>query len=562
MKAVKNITVILAIISSLLQGATPTISDALRDTQTPKELNKKQDKPLVKIKGAKPIYRPKLQDDKKFKKVFVKSFNIKGNIHIKSEKLQKLINSYKNKKLSFNDMQTVASIITSVYRKDGYIVARAYIPVQDMNDGVLQIVIIEGVYGEFKLINNSQVKTSLIQSILDNSKKAGVINNNSLERGLLILNELPDVVVSNAGITSGKNIGTSDFLITVENSKAYDGYVLVNNYGGRYTGEEQLIAGLNLYSPFKIGDKLSLTGIVSNGVDLKNGSISYGFPIYTNGLRAEIGYSNTSYSLAKEFKNLNATGSSKSYHVKLTYPLVKKRAEQLDMFVKLEENVLSDEIGSTNFKSDKNLYAYRLGLDYAKKDLTWFNLNQQLKVSMVLTHGKLEFKDASQRALDKAGVNTDGSFSKMKFSLDYNIELNKHITLENSFKYQHALGGKNLDGSEDFSIGGVYGVKLYPSGELSAENGYLLKLEAKYKLQNINTLSHKVGLFYETGKAYMQNPTATFKSKTLQDIGIGYYMNYKTYFLNTHIALKMDNVNISSEPDKSYKFLLMLGRSF
>ena len=35
-------------------------------------------------------------------------------------------------------------------------------------------------------------------------------------------------------------------------------------------------------------------------------------------------------------------------------------------------------------------------------------------------------------------------------------------------------------------MGGSYGVKLYPDGELSAENGYVFNSEAKYKLPNIS----------------------------------------------------------------------------
>ncbi|WP_321777358.1 ShlB/FhaC/HecB family hemolysin secretion/activation protein [Sulfurimonas sp.] len=561
-KIVKNI-IMLAIAPSLIQaGALPRIGDAIRQVQPPKELTQEKDKPLVEIQGVKPIYKPALIDDKSSKKVFVKQFSLEGNMHIKSEKLLSLLSSYKNKNLTFNEMQIIASIITKVYRSEGYIVARAYIPVQNMSDGVLEIAIIEGVYGKFKLSNKSQVKTLLIQNMLDNNKQGDVVNSSSLERALLMLNDIPGIVVSNASIVAGEVIGSSDFLIRVDDSKAYDGYVLANNYGGRYTGEEQLIVGLNFYAPFKIGDKLSFTGFISNGKNLLNGSIAYEFPIYRNGLRGEIGYANTFYSLVEEFESLDAQGNSKSYHAKISYPLVKKRAERLNIFLKVEENALREEIRATNFKSDKNLRAFRLGFDYSKTNLRWFGLNQYLGTSVLLTYGNLEFEDDIQRVIDKVSVDTQGRFSKIEFYVDYSIELTKRVTLENSLKFQHVLGGKNLDGSEDFSVGGAYGVKLYPSGELSAENGYLLVVDAKYKLQNIERLSHSVGMFYEVGKAYMENSIAIFHSKTLQDIGVSYNANYKGYFFNASMAQKIGGEDITSEPDKSYKFLTMLGWSF
>ena len=85
----------------------------------------------------------------------------------------------------------------------------------------------------------------------------------------------------------------------------------------------------------------------------------------------------------------------------------------------------------------------------------------------------MKFKDPAKRILDEAGANTNGRYSKIAFTLAKNINFTNKLSLESSFKYQHALGNKNLHGSEDISIGGDYGVKVYPSGELSAENGYI-----------------------------------------------------------------------------------------
>lgn len=562
MKTVKNIVILLAVLTSLLHAQRPTIGDAMRQAQPPKELTQPREKSLVEIDGVKPIYKPKLVDSKEFNTVFVKQFNIEGNSHIKSEILLPLLNSYKNKKLTFNDMQIIATILTKKYREEGYIVARAYIPVQNMDDAILQIVVIEGKYGKFKLLNNSRVSTPFIQSTLDNSKEDGVINNSSLERALLNVNDIPGVIISNASIASGKSVGSSDFLITVDESQLYDGYTLLNNYGGRYTGVNQLTLGLNIYSPLKIGDKFSFTGLVSNESNLVDGSFSYSVPLNTTGLRAEVGYAHTNYTLYKEFKSLDATGSARRYYAKIMYPLVKKRAESLSLFIRAEKNTLSDETRSTNLKLDKSTRVYRLGFDYSKTDLPWFNLNQQLRASMLFTYGELTFTDDAQKSLDEAGANTAGNFSKFNLSLQHDISLTSRINLENSLSLQHVLAPKNLDGSEDFSIGGAYGVKLYPNGEVSAENGYIFKTEAKYRLPYIGTLLQRIGCFYDRGRVDMQKRLATFQARTLQDIGVAYYINYKNLFGNIQVSWKIDNQKITTEPDENYKILYMAGFSF
>lgn len=556
MKIVQYLLLTLITLTTILQAA-PKIGDVMRQIEVPKEFREPKSNQLVEIQGVKAVLRPELKDDKSAKKVYIKEFRIDGNKSIKSELLINLLYAYANKELSFNDMQITASVVTKEYRRQGYIVARAYIPVQNVHDGILEITVIEGVYGEFKFTNNTQLDGAMIQSVFDINKTGMVIKSDSLERSLLLVNDIPGVVISNATIQAGKSVGSSDFLIHVNKSNPYDGYVLLNNYGGRYTGNNQLTAGLNLNNPFDVGDKLSVVGLISSTTNLSYGSLSYSTPLYKNGLRGEVGYDSTLYSLEEEYTSLDALGRSKNFYAKLIYPILKQREQSLNTYFKTQKSILSDEVRSTDFENDKNILAYKVGLDYTKT-----TSKQELKATTVVTYGDLEFVDENQEALDKSGANTQGKYSKIEFTLDYNVRLDTKIILENSFKYQHTLRDKNLDGSEDFSIGGAYGVKLYPSGEISAENGYQYTLEAKYSLENYQQFSHTLGVFYDIGKVYMKKPTATFQSRTLQDIGVGYYSNYDKFFSSLQVAWKIDNENITSEPARAYKFLWMLGYSF
>ena len=90
---------------------------------------------------------------------------------------------------------------------------------------------------------------------------------------MLIINDTPGVVVTGADVMPGSDVGTSDFAITTQATKRVDGYVVVDNYGSRYTGENRVQALANINSPFNIGDKITVSGLVSNGADLKNGKL-------------------------------------------------------------------------------------------------------------------------------------------------------------------------------------------------------------------------------------------------------------------------------------------------
>ena len=266
-----------------------------------------------------------------------------------------------------------------------------------MKNGLVKLVIMEGNYGQFKLKNTSLIKDSSILGIFNEAKKDIVISSSSLQRSMLLLNDTPGAFVSGVDVLPGKEVGSSDFLITTQASKAYDGYVIADNLGSRYTGYYRLMAGINANSPFKIGDKLSFNALLSSGSDLKNGSISYSAPLMSNGLRARVSYSHTTYDLAKEYESLNAKGSAKVFDLNLSYPIKRSAQENLYISLNLANKSFKDEIQKFNDETLKKARVLNLGLRY-NKNSDFFGFDSRNNLSFTYTLGSLKFKDATKRA--------------------------------------------------------------------------------------------------------------------------------------------------------------------
>ncbi|MDY3199905.1 MAG: ShlB/FhaC/HecB family hemolysin secretion/activation protein [Arcobacter sp.] len=555
MKNVNKILTISLLTSSVLLGATPNIGDVNRQIQAPKDLPKKVT-PLVDIDGVKK-YKEPMSDDKSGKTIFVKDFKIENAIHISETELKNLISSFINKDLTFSQLQEVASIITKEYRKQGYFVARAYLPIQNIqeNDNVIIISIIEGNYGEFKLKNTSLVKDSVVQNMLDEAKKDNVIATSTLERSMLLINDTPGVMVSKAELMPGAEVGSSDFDIETTPQNRVDGYVVADNYGSKYTGRNRVQALVNVNSPFNIGDKLTVSGLVSNGADLKNGKIAYSAPLASNGLRGEMSYSRTDYSLTKDYKYLNADGDSEIFDLGVSYPVIRTQSENLNLSLKFANKDMNDYQDSDK-TADKNIKSFVASVAYLK-DYSLLGLASRFDSNFNLTTGRLNS--------DNSNVDT-GRYNKIDFYVSNLLYLNQTFSLNTNLTAQKVLGNKNLDGSEDLSLGGAYGVKLYPDSEQSAENGYIFNTELFAQLPNINQYAHKVGLFYDVGNVYMEDSSqdANFDRATLQDVGIGYYSNYKDFFLKTQMAWNLNSQAISSETTShgNTKLLIQAGMVF
>ena len=541
----KNILILSLATATFLLAAPPTSGDIEKQVQVPKEVEKGMNNTIPSI-TTEALKEP--MEDIGGKQIIVKGFKFSGAIHVSEDKLLSRINSYAGKNHSFAELQKITSLITKAYREEGYFVARAYIPKQSMSDGILEIAIIEGNYGAFKLDNSSLVNNERVQAMLDDIKDANIVSTNTLERAMLIINDTPGAKVTGADVMPGQKVGTSDFAIKTEATNPYSAYILGDNYGSKYTGRYRVNLGLNANSPLGYGDKFGINGVISTANDLKNGRVFYNFPLMDNGLRGEFSAARTTYSLAEEYEALDALGTSTTLEASLSYPIIRTREETLRVSLSYAHKNMEDEVSATVTKKDFD--AINLGLMYTKS-CTLFGLPSSTTANLTLTSGNLD---------SPTNLDTDGRYTKVVGSIEKGIEFNTEYSLTTSLRFQKALNNKNLDGSEDFSLGGAYGVRAFPDGEHSAENGYILGAELFYTLPSFEGINHKASIFADTGYARMENDNGTLESRQLSDVGIGYQAFYKEFFAKAQVARVIGGEKVTSEtPAHETKLLLQVG---
>ncbi|KLE09087.1 ShlB/FhaC/HecB family hemolysin secretion/activation protein [Aliarcobacter butzleri] len=555
MKNISKIITLSVLSSVALLGSSPIVPNSStieRQIQSPKDIPTAK-KEIVEIEGSKE--QKVLKDNGSNQTILIKNFNVQGNTKISNDDILNSLKEFENKELNFNQIKEIVTKISKLYKDRGYFVARAYLPAQNIqqNQNILNISILEGNYGEFNINNSSLVRNSVVQDIFDNTKFDKVINTKVIERAMLLINDRAGVKISKAQLSPGTKVGSSDFNIETVSEPRVDGYVVSDNYGSRYTGEYRVQALVNINSLATLGDKLSISGLVSNGADLKNGKLAYEIPILSNGLKANFAYSRTNYNLVKEYKALDANGNSNIYEVGLSYPIVLKNDESLYVKLKYYYKDFNDYMNNVKYE-DKSINSVVASLDYTKNYFLG-EFASRLFSNVNLTTGYLS---------NTSNVD-DGNYNKIDAYVSNDIYLTDIFSFNQSLTAQKVLGDKNLDGSEDLSLGGAYGVRLYPDSEQSGENGYILNLELLSKLPNISNYSHKVGLFYDIGDVYAEkNQDATFERKRLKDIGIGYYANYKDFFAKVQMAWSANSDEIQSENSshKNSKLLFQAGWVF
>ena len=116
------------------------------------------------------------------------------------------------KELTLSQLDELAGRITDYYHNQGYPLARAIIPAQTISGGVVRMEIIEARYGKINLDNSSRVDDPLLAATLSPLQAGKMVEQNALDRALLLLSDVPGVAVA-ATLQPGDAVGTSDLLV-------------------------------------------------------------------------------------------------------------------------------------------------------------------------------------------------------------------------------------------------------------------------------------------------------------------------------------------------------------
>ncbi|TXT35020.1 MAG: fhaC3 [Comamonadaceae bacterium] len=444
---------------------TPDAGQVLRDVRPAPAFTPQQTAPL---RRAEPQAEAETGDAAK---VRIQSVSFSGNRELTTTELQPLVASLLGAEQSLSQLNAAVQRITEHYRERGYPVARAYLPAQDITNGAVTIGIIEGRIASFRVDNRSRLSDEQARAYLGQIGAGEVIHSPQMNRGLLLLQDTPGVGGARAALQPGASVGTSDLLVELDPAQAYAASVEADNQGGRYTGQNRLGASLALNSPLGRGDLLNLRALGS-GPNLSYARLAYQVPLGVSGLKLGAAYADTRYQLGGDFAALQAHGSASSRSVYTSYPFVRSQGANLSGTLTLEDKQLLDQTDASLSRVDKQVKLLSLGLAGNRQD-AWGG-GGQMVFELALASGRLGM-DATSAALDATSSQSQGEFSKLSYTLTRLQSLSVENSLLLSLNGQRA--SKNLNSSEKFSLGGASGVRAYPQGEGSGDQGWLLSLE-------------------------------------------------------------------------------------
>lgn len=520
------------------QAATPPNAGTILQTLPPPAVQRGNDPPAPDASG---MQTPRSSADAG-PKVLVKGFVIRGNTSIATPLLMAVLKPFENRELTIGEIADAAAAVQERYRSADYFVAQAFVPSQDISGGTVEIRVLEGVIGTAKgvLMPGVRVSQNRVDQYLTLLPKGTVITDKSVERPLLLLNDLPGTKIHSV-LRPGAEMGSADLQVDVgpDDRNAFGGSVYVDNFGSRSTGEVRLGVDLEGRGLLGFGELLSAT-VFRAGNLTTVGRIGATLPVGSLGTKLSVGLTGLNYKLGGAFASLGGKGDASVATMLIQHPYIRSRNTNLLLLFGVDYKRVSDiqpfrsglATATGGSANERKITLARLGAsgDY-RDDAGGGALNSY---SISLFGGTNKFSTPDNKNADIArGDNTAGTFAKIQFEYQRLQSLASILSSADSLylalRGQVALS-KNLDSTEKASLGGPRNVRAYSGSAFPSDDIAIFTAELRHRLtgDGFKPFGGSVVLtgFFDHGSAKLfHNPGVTHaldnNNHTVDAVGFG-----------------------------------------
>lgn len=454
----------------------------------------------------------------------LKSVELQNSSVYSAEDIMPLYEELVGQEISLARVYDLANEITKKYRNDGYILTQVVVPEQDIDDGQVVLVAVEGFIDQINIEYQNDVDRRterFFDRMVYEIRKVRPLTAEALERQLLLMNDLPGVTARAIIEPSDVTPKAADLNIVVT-TKAADAYVSVDNRGSRFVGPLQMQGGITFNELFGHTNELDVRAATAGQTrELKLIEGRFTQEICPNGCDVEFLASYTESQPGYTLEAFDVESENLTLEAKLSYPIWRARAQNLEAYGTFSFRNLSTDSSGTPLNEDR-IRALRAGLTWNKADRNYGVTAANVEVSQ-----GLEVLDASDtpRSTPASRANAEADFTK----IEVNVSREQFIP-GTRFSLYGAVSGQytenELYSSEQFTLGGSNFGRGYDPSEITGDTGAAAKAEVRY-LHTIDETkyidSNEYYAFYDIG--YVRNLSLSAGDsttrQTLSSAGVG-----------------------------------------
>ena len=420
------------------------------------------------------------------------------------QELASLASAYEGTEMSMRDIRQLLQNINLLYKHKQYVTARAVLPPQKIQDGVLQIRLAEGRYGKFIVEDNNVTRREFVLSRI-HLKENTLVRLTDIEREVIFFNRTNNMQLQ-AELRAGAKNGETDCVLHVREPKTWHTTLYTDNAGSESSGQWR--AGLLMTNPNVSGGSESIAASANLTEGTRGGSLSYSQPIDTRGTRLSLSYAQNSVHITDgALEDMHIRGASMDLGAALQKTLRATRTLKWDTYFDVHHKSSNTDFFSQRL-IDLSANTYTLGTNvaYNAPDRTFW------------------FADLSGTFL-RASLQSDytsKTFSRWNLSLLRQQVFDAGQLLNWRFSSQYS-GSAELPSTERFNLGGAATVKGFVEGKLYGETGYYTGLE--YSIPVWREQNGRILLDVDHGGVQQKFRNGSSQYDFLTSVSIGYSQN-------------------------------------
>lgn len=455
------------------------------------------------------------------KKIFtLQSVNLEGVTAYSLDVLKTLYADKIGTQVSFADLNVIAQSITTKYRADGYILSRAVLVPQPVENGAVTIKVAEGYFSKVNIEGGEAGSRHLVAQIAEKITAERPITAEKLERYLLLIDDLPGVTARSVVKPSTTDMNAADLTLVVDHDEV-EAAASFDNRGSRPFGRYRGTMTGAFNSLFGLYDRTTVRGLVTAETDeMQFAEITHEEQLGDSGLKLLGRGFVVATDAGGRVENLDIEGLTHGLEIGLKYPIIRTREQNLNLTSQLGAINSDIDILGTNLSRDK-IRSLNIGLEYDVAD-SWQGVNL--------------LKMGAEQGLDFFGATRDGAGrSRVNGEQEYllaTLEASRLQQISGPWSAFVGLSGQYsrdaLLAAKEFAIGGAAFGRGYDGGEITGDHGAAYNVELRYYDESdseyLENFQHY--LFMDGGKIWNRDRIfGDVDDDTLASAGLGTRLN-------------------------------------
>lgn len=469
--------------------------------------------------------------------------------------LEPLYAAFVGKEITLATLYDIAARIEAKYREDGYVLTRAIVPAQSVANNVFRIQVIEGYVSAVVVQGDIGPSRSLVEGYLDHITEARPADIRTIERYLLLVNDLPGIKAVGVLRPSGAALGAAELAVVVERDP-FDGFAAVDNRGSKFTGPWGASVGVGANSFTRFGERTGLVLFSTPDFEEQRvGQLSYEQRLGTEGLALQVVASYGDSEPGSTLDQFDIKTDTLLLGAAVSYPLIRSRRTSLTLdggfdYLDADSDIFDDE----TFTEDR-LRVLHAGATLSHIDSFGGASTVQAGVRQGL--GVLGASDEDDSFLSREDAS--GEFTTLVAQASRLQSVAEDVSLFLGMAGQYAFD--HLLSPEEFDVGGLTFGRGYDPAELLGDHGLGITAEARYDGSLSWLRRYQLYGFYDVGIVWDEDFDDNDR-ESLASAGLGVRTSL-TDWLNAELELaKPLTRDRASDGDRSARVYLRVVGQF